>query len=180
MIKTRGPSAVCHLRPGRGLYVEVSDTGGDVDYGALMIQAGLDEDLVGDAKLLVLCVLALGADPQRWSAVRRQPGGVMLAAARTASGVCGRAALCWIARVIRLDSDQSSGPAGSVLEAYLRADWDWLRRWAQTRACDGDAAGVCRCAVTGGTRGAMSTTGGYPRSGAGVPQRSGGGNAGFL
>lgn len=178
MINTRGPAEVSHLRPGRGLSVEVADTAGGIDCGTVMIHAGLDEGLVGEAKLLVLCVLALGADPQRWAAARRQPGGVLLAAARSATAVCGTAALCWIARAIRLDCAWVRGSRESGMAAYVQADWDWLRRWAQARACTQGAGGACRCAVTGDARGAMSPLRGYPRSDAVVPRS--GGDAGFL
>jgi hypothetical protein len=86
------------------------------------LQAAFDDDeLVGDAKLLVLCWMAA------FPAISGYDGTV-LEAVRVATGLRDHAALQWLATVVLTDSHREGA---SALPRYIDADWSRFYRWAE-------------------------------------------------
>ena len=89
-----------------------------------------DDELLGEAKLLVACWTAAHVDRVHR---RGDAGGpTILDAARMATGLRGGAALNWVASVVALDALRSD-PA---LPRYIEADWQRLHRWASSHIAE--------------------------------------------
>lgn len=90
--------------------------------------AACDNELHGDAKLLVVC----------WTALQEAAGpgaASMLDAVTLATGLRGHAALRWTARVI-IGARRAGHEA--ALAHYISVDWPRLQRWAVSFSADYD------------------------------------------
>ncbi|AGB27178.1 hypothetical protein Mycsm_07081 (plasmid) [Mycobacterium sp. JS623] len=97
----------------------------DVSADGLAVMAALrDHELVGEAKLLVVCWITTHAD--RVSVGDDMEPPTILDAARMATGLRGTAALRWVASVVAVEAKRSD-PA---LARYIDVDWPRLCQWA--------------------------------------------------
>lgn len=97
----------------------------DVSADGVAVMAALrDHELVGDAKLLVVCWITTHTDRARVDDVVEPP--TILDAARMATGLRGTAALRWVASVVAAEAKRSD-PA---LARYIDVDWPRLCQWA--------------------------------------------------
>lgn len=91
--------------------------------GVAVLAALRDHELVGEAKLLVVCWITTYTDRARVHDVEPP---TILDAARMATGLRGTAALRWVASVVAVEAKRSD-PA---LARYIDVDWPRLCQWA--------------------------------------------------